>query len=145
MPFPLHSSKSNCRPDLSIITQKYYRGGVCGRDECGHATCFVQLPGHFVKTRKRSPCGQDAHGEALHSYTSGMDLHLLKEGGVSYTKVPLVCYVKAQPNWITCGILKSYTTVNKIFCKSQAKAGQLTRRSLCGEWPCLRNQRALKP
>lgn len=123
MPFPLHSAKSNCRPDLSIITQNIIEGVSVGEMREGTPLVFVKLSHHFIERGSFSPCGQDAHGVALHSHTSGMDLHLLKEGGVSYTKLPLVCYAKAQPNWITCGILKSYTTVNKIFCKSQAKAG----------------------
>lgn len=92
MPSLIHNSKSNSRPDLPVDTQNDIEGGVfMGRDECCHAICSFFLQNFQKVLAQRESRG---HVERRHManplcYTSGMDLHLLEEGGVSYTKVPL--------------------------------------------------------
>ena len=54
--------------------------------------CFIQLSDRLAQRGGVGHAGRMHMANPL-GYTSGMDLHSLREGGVSYTKVPLASYV----------------------------------------------------
>lgn len=96
MPTLIHNSKSSSRPDLPVDTSNGTEGLSLG--EMSAATPLV-----FSSFQVFLTLGEGlGHVERMHManpprYTSAMDLHLLKEGGVSYTKVPLASYVTHSP------------------------------------------------
>lgn len=80
-------------PDWPVVTQNDIEGVSLVLPDRSFFATFRPLG----TAMKPWLCGANAHGESSVLYTTGMDLHLLKEGGVPYAKVPLAFYVTYVP------------------------------------------------